>query len=66
MIRQRAINDTDVYADCPACGNPTLYLGEGGYITCFLMDCPDPEVAIRLLDLPGPVLMTLLTEGTGL
>lgn len=31
--------------DCPACGHPTLFLGEGGYITCGLEDCPNPDYA---------------------
>jgi len=44
------INDLDVAGDCPACGHPTLFLGEGGYVTCSLLGCPDPEAATRLLE----------------
>lgn len=48
------INALDVVGDCPSCGHPTLFLGEGGYVTCSLMDCPDPEAATRLLE-RGPI-----------
>lgn len=29
--------------DCPACGHPTLILGNGGYVTCSLEGCPNPD-----------------------
>jgi hypothetical protein len=47
------INDADVTGDCPACGHPTLFLGAGGYVTCSLIDCPDPEAATKLLEGSG-------------
>jgi len=31
--------------DCPACGHPTLMLADGGYITCCLEECPNPDYA---------------------
>lgn len=34
--------------DCPACGHPTLILGNGGYITCSLEGCPNPDYAEAL------------------
>jgi hypothetical protein len=34
--------------DCPACGHPTLILGEGGYVTCSLEGCPNPDYAEAL------------------
>jgi uncharacterized Zn finger protein (UPF0148 family) len=34
--------------DCPACGHPTLYLGNGGHITCAVDDCPNPDYADAL------------------
>lgn len=40
-IQQNEINGID----CPACGHPTLMLGNGGYITCALADCPNPDFA---------------------
>lgn len=52
-----------VAGDCPACGHPVLILGEGGYITCSLIDCPDPEAVTKLLELPSGVLMALLNGG---
>jgi hypothetical protein len=38
---------------CPACGSTgTLFVGQGGYITCSLDRCPDPGVVADLLDRP--------------
>ncbi len=34
---------------CPACGLAALFLGEGGYITCGNLPCPDPCAASDLL-----------------
>lgn len=34
--------------DCPACGHPTLMVMGGGYITCCLSDCPNPDYADAL------------------
>lgn len=39
-----------VQGACPACGHEVLILGEGGYVTCSLMDCPDPEAPTKLLE----------------
>ena len=30
---------------CPACGHSALMLGDGGYITCCIEDCPNPDYA---------------------
>lgn len=38
-----------VQGTCPACGSQALILGEGGYVTCSLLDCPDPEAATKIL-----------------
>jgi hypothetical protein len=38
-----------VAGQCPACGKATLFMGEGGYLTCSLIDCPMPDAASRLL-----------------
>lgn len=35
---------------CPACGWTTLFLGEGGYVTCSRVDCPQPDAASTLLE----------------
>jgi hypothetical protein len=39
-----------IQGHCPACGWTTLFLGEGGYITCSRSDCPDPDAATTLLE----------------
>jgi hypothetical protein len=46
----RKITDGTVQGRCPACGHEVLILGEGGYVTCSLLDCPDPEAATKLLE----------------
>jgi hypothetical protein len=46
-----------VQGRCPACGgSQSLFLAEGGYVTCARVECPDPEAATRLLEHgPSPV-----------
>jgi hypothetical protein len=44
-----SIHATDVEGFCPACGHPTLRVGDGGHLVCSLMDCPNPEAADELL-----------------
>lgn len=39
----------DVQGRCPACSGPSLFLGEGGHVTCSRLDCPDPTAADDLL-----------------
>ncbi|MFF5615405.1 DUF6085 family protein [Streptomyces albidoflavus] len=34
---------------CPACGGVSLFLGEGGYVTCARLACPEPDAASTLL-----------------
>lgn len=54
----RPINATEVQGFCPACGNPTLLLGDDHYLVCSLMHCPNPDAASQLLgvrqDKPAP------------
>jgi len=38
-----------VYGRCPACGWATLFLGEGGHVTCSSSDCPRPELIDELI-----------------
>ena len=40
---------TDVQGRCPACGGSSLFLGEGGHVTCSRIDCPNPCAAEDLL-----------------
>ncbi|MFI1525530.1 hypothetical protein [Streptomyces griseus] len=39
----------DVQGRCPACGAASLFLGEGGHVTCARADCPAPDTADMLL-----------------
>lgn len=35
---------------CPACGTAGLFLGDGGYVTCSLIGCPEPDAASSVLE----------------
>lgn len=37
---------------CPACGTSGLFLGNGGYVTCSLISCPEPDAASTMLEQP--------------
>ncbi|MFG3136140.1 DUF6085 family protein [Streptomyces sp. NPDC048211] len=39
----------DVQGRCPACGGASLFLGEGGHVTCSRIECPEPSAADELL-----------------
>ncbi len=41
-----------VQGQCPACRGNSLFLAEGGYVTCSRIDCPNPDAVSTLLD-PG-------------
>lgn len=41
---------TDVQGFCPMGCGQTLFLGEGGYITCRKLACPRPDAVARLLE----------------
>jgi hypothetical protein len=46
---------TDVQGRCPACGWASLFLGNGGHVTCSRLECPNPSAADDLLHGgPGP------------
>jgi hypothetical protein len=30
---------------CPVCGNRTLFIGSGGYVTCSWIDCSNPDTS---------------------
>jgi hypothetical protein len=40
---------TNVYGRCPACGWSSLFLGEGGHVTCSRLECPRPELVDELI-----------------
>lgn len=47
----RIVNDTNkVQGKCPSCGWTSLFLGDGGYVTCSSFDCKDPTAAHDALD----------------
>ncbi|MCI3277596.1 hypothetical protein [Streptomyces cylindrosporus] len=39
----------DVQGRCPACRWRSLFVGDGGHITCSRLECPTPEAADQLL-----------------
>ncbi|WP_327376224.1 DUF6085 family protein [Streptomyces sp. NBC_01216] len=55
-----------VQGRCPACGKTSLFLGEGGYVTCARLDCLHPEAATELLEQPDALRITsTLAQLTG-
>jgi hypothetical protein len=38
-----------VQGKCPACGDASLFLASGGYVTCASLSCTDPSRASDLL-----------------
>jgi hypothetical protein len=39
----------NVQGRCPACSGSSLFLGEGGHVTCSRSDCPSPTAVDNLL-----------------
>jgi hypothetical protein len=39
-----------VQGNCPACSSASLFLGNGGYVTCSRIDCPEPDAASTALE----------------
>jgi len=33
---------------CPSCNGSFIFIGEGGYLTCSYVDCPEPDVAKKV------------------
>jgi hypothetical protein len=40
----------EVKGHCPACGKESLFLGDGGYVTCSRLECPRPDAVSTLLE----------------
>lgn len=38
-----------VQGRCPACGTGGLFLADGGYLTCSLINCPQPDAATEVI-----------------
>jgi hypothetical protein len=48
------MSDAWITARCPACGGgSSLFVAEGGFVTCARLDCPDPEAAHKALEAAG-------------
>jgi hypothetical protein len=39
-----------IQGHCPACGGTSLFVAEGGYITCSRIDCAEPDAVASILD----------------
>lgn len=39
----------DIQGRCPACNGSTLFLADGGYITCSWIECPNPDAASQII-----------------
>lgn len=56
-----------VSGTCPACGSRgSLFVAQGGHITCSLDRCPDPGVVADLLDRPRHHVIEVGYEGWAL
>lgn len=57
LLRERPRQD--VAGHCPACRRESLFLGDGGHVTCARLECPNPCAADQLLhgelQIPRPV-----------
>ncbi|MFJ2004769.1 DUF6085 family protein [Streptomyces chartreusis] len=38
-----------VQGHCPACGWASLFVGDGGFLTCSRLECPQPDAAHQIL-----------------
>ena len=47
LLRERPFQQ--VQGRCTACRGHSLFLGEGGHVTCSRLDCPNPSAADQLL-----------------
>jgi hypothetical protein len=48
---------------CPACNGASLFLGDGGYVTCSRIDCPEPDAASTALEQPADEAQQPETQG---
>lgn len=44
------MTDSWIKGHCPACNRAGLFVGEGGYVTCSHLACPEPDAASTLLE----------------
>jgi hypothetical protein len=50
---------------CPACNGASLFLGDGGYVTCSRIDCPEPDAASTALEQPADEAQQPETQAVG-
>jgi hypothetical protein len=50
QLRERLAAQAWIQGKCPACGRGSLFIGEGGYLTCSHLECPDPEAPTKALE----------------
>jgi hypothetical protein len=59
----------NVQGRCPACHKSSLFLGDGGHVTCSRLDCPNPCAADEMLHgeqpAPGPAATQTTEPCTG-
>jgi hypothetical protein len=48
MSKHGTNTDTWLAMKCPACNGQTLFVGNGGYLTCSNVDCPQPDTEAAL------------------
>ncbi len=53
---------TRVAGTCPACGRSSLFVGDGGHVTCSMLGCPDPCAAAHRLEGSQPVAWEWIIE----
>ena len=51
-MAETPVRNPRVQGRCPACNATTLFLGNGGHITCSWIDCEEPGAANRWLRNP--------------
>lgn len=58
------MTDTKITTRCPSCGHQTLFIGDGGHLTCSWLDCTEPGVETAIKKLQGKSTAYDLLEAT--
>lgn len=56
----RRMRDPQVQGYCPMGCGKSLFLGNGGFVTCGNLECPDPEAVTKLIEDPPETAHTVL------
>jgi len=51
----RLIRQPRIETRCPSCGHVTLFVGNGGHLTCSWLKCPRPSLADWIEDMQDTV-----------